>query len=97
MKNPPFRTRDLPIAAFLVTIGYPLLAVEPIGPNLIFQFPAQASRDAPGYLQGAQVPAREFYASLRDLKALIHGTYEQFAKMKMKEQNLETETSPRKY
>jgi hypothetical protein len=91
-----FRTRDLPMAAFLVTIGHPLIACEPSGAVLIFEFPAEAANDAPAYLQGGRVPAREFYAALRDLKSLIHGTSRQFANMKMKEQNLENETSQRK-
>jgi hypothetical protein len=87
MKNSSFQTRDLPMAAFLVTIGYPLLAYNRIGTILFFESPEAAANDAPSYMQGAEVAAREFYASLRDLKSLIHSGQEQATNMKMKKEN----------
>ena len=67
-----FQTRDFPLAAFLMTLGFPLLGTESRGHNLIFCFPSTAADAAPRYLQGEKVPARAFYASIRDLKSLIH-------------------------
>ena len=67
-----FQTRDFPLAAFLMTLGFPLLGTESRGHNLIFCFPSNAADAAPRYLQGEKVPARAFYASIRDLKSLIH-------------------------
>ena len=67
-----FQTRDFPLAAFLVTLGFPLVETQSRGSSLIFCFPSTAADAAPRYLQGEKVPARAFYASIRDLKSLIH-------------------------
>lgn len=76
MNTSRYQTRDLPTAAFLVTVGYPLLAAQTAGGNLVFEFPSEAAQAATRYFQGATVPAREFYGSIRDLKALIHNRRE---------------------
>ena len=82
-----FKTRDFPLAAFLMTLGFPLLETRSRGSSLIFCFPPTAGEAAPRYLQGETVPARAFYASIRDLKSLIHNRPHSAAKMNMKEKN----------
>ena len=82
-----FRTRDFPLAAFLMTLGFPLLETRNKGTSLIFCFPSTAADAAPRYLQGEKVPARAFYASIRDLKSLIHNRPPRAAKMNMQENN----------
>jgi len=69
-----YKTRDFATAAFLMTEGLPLLETEKSGTSLIFRFPSTAYELAPQYLQGAKVPARAFYASIKDLKSLIHNS-----------------------
>ncbi len=87
MKMKTFQTRDFPLAAFLMTLGFPLLGTESRGTSLLFCFPPAAADAAPGYLQGEKVPARAFYASIRDLKSLIHNRPHGAAKMNIKEKN----------
>ena len=82
-----FQTRDFSLAAFLMTLGFPLLETQSRGRSLIFCFPPTAGDAAPRYLQGEKVPARAFYASIRDLKSLIHNRPQSAAKMKMQETN----------
>ena len=82
-----FRTRDFPLAAFLMTLGFPLLGTDSRGHNLISCFPSNAADAAPRYLQGEKVPARAFYPSIRDLKSLIHSRPQSAAKMNMQEQH----------
>ena len=82
-----FQTRDFPLAAFLMTVGFPLLETKPKGTSLLFCFPSTAADAAPRYLQGEKVPARAFYAAVRDLKSVIHNRRE--ARMNMQEKNEE--------
>jgi len=82
-----FQTRDFSLAAFLITLGFPLLETLSRGTSLIFCFPSTAGEAAPRYLQGEKVPARAFYASIRDLKSLIHNRPQNAAKMNMQETN----------
>ncbi len=82
-----FRTRDFPLAAFLMTLGFPLLGTESRGTSLLFCFPPTAADAAPRYLQGEKVPARAFYASIRDLKSVIHSRPPKAANMNMQETN----------
>jgi len=77
-----FQTRDFALSAFLMTLGFPLLETQSRGTSLIFCFPPTAGDAAPRYLQGEKVPARAFYASIRDLKSLIHNRPPSAAKMK---------------
>ena len=62
-----FRTRDFPLAAFLITIGFPMKDTESVGTSLIFCFPPDAADAAPLYIQGERVSARAFYSSIKDL------------------------------
>jgi len=64
-------TTDLSCAAYLMARGYPLVRVErQASRRCVFHFPSNARADAQGFYQGAQVPARAFANSLRDLKTL---------------------------
>jgi len=72
IKTEHFKTSDLSLAAFLMTLDFPLLKTEGNGRRVAFHFPSTAAEAAPGYLQGNKVSARAFSAALRDLKSLIH-------------------------
>ncbi len=82
MKN--FKTSDLSLAAFLMTLDFPLLKTEGNGRRVAFHFPSTAAEAAPGYLQGEKVSARAFSAALRDLKSLIHSQRNKTMKMEIK-------------
>ncbi len=92
MKN--FTTSDLSLAAFLMTLDFPLLKTEGNGRRVAFHFPSTAVEAAPGYLQGEKVSARAFSAALRDLKSLIHSQRKNTMKMEMKKSD---ESSPSTY
>ncbi len=84
-----FQTRDFALSAFLMTLGFPLKETKSIGSSLLFCFPPPAADAAPRYIQGEKVSARAFYASIRDLKSLIHNRPQSAAKMNMQEKNEE--------
>ena len=88
-----FQTRDFPLAAFLMTVGFPLLETKPKGSSLIFCFPSTAADAAPRYLRGEKVPARAFYASIRDLKSLIHNRPQSAANMKRENEEEDRQNS----
>ena len=67
-----FTTSDLSLAAFLMTLDFPLLKTEGNGKRIVFYFPSTAAEAAPGYLRGEKISARAFSAAVRDLKSLIH-------------------------
>ena len=71
-----FQTRDFPLAAFLITLGYPLKETKSIGTSLLFCFPPDAYDAAPLYIQGERVSARAYYSAIKDLKSLIHNSRE---------------------
>ncbi len=71
-----FQTRDFSLAAFLITLGFPLKETRSRGTSLLFCFPSTAADAAPRYLQGEKVQARAFYAAIKDLKSLIHNRRE---------------------
>jgi hypothetical protein len=70
------RTASLPAGAFAVAHGQPLPRLESISPNhfgLLFDDPdGQALKLIDNYFHGAAVPARDFYAALRDLRLAIN-------------------------
>ena len=82
-----FQTRDFSLAAFLMTLGFPLLGTRRRGSSLIFCFPSTAADAAPGYLRGEKVSARAFYSSVKDLKSLIHSRCPSTDRMKMKDED----------
>ena len=70
---PDYRTKELPLAAFLVTKGYELRGLLSGQPGQrIFVFGDEVLPDAQAYFRNAPVPARAYAASLRDLKQLLH-------------------------
>ena len=71
-----FQTRDFPLAAFLITLGYPLKETKCVGTSLLFCFPPPAADVAPLYIQGERVSARAYYSAIKDLKSLIHNSRE---------------------
>lgn len=73
---PDFRTRDFPLAAFLITLGYPLKETKSVGTSLLFCFPPPAVDAAPRYIQGERVSARAYYSAIKDLKTVIHNSRE---------------------
>ena len=73
---PDFRTRDFPLAAFLITLGFPLKETKSVGTALLFCFPSDAYNAAPLYIQGERVQARAFYSAIKDLKTVIHNSRE---------------------
>ena len=73
---PDFRTRDFPLAAFLITIGFPLKETKSVGTSLLFCFPPPAADAAPRYIQGERVSARAYYSAIKDLKTVIHNSRE---------------------
>lgn len=69
---PRYATADLGQAAMLVAQSFHLLRIEPAeGRRKLFLFPPEAREAGEGYYRGATVPARAFYNSPRDLKAMI--------------------------
>jgi hypothetical protein len=66
-----YGTHDLGLAAYLIVRGHPLTGLGGVaGGRRTFFFPGGAEADAPGFYQKAQVPAREFFQAVKDLKAL---------------------------
>jgi len=80
-----FRTRDFSLAAFLITLGFPLKETKSVGTSLLFCFPPAAADAAPLYIQGERVSARAFYSAIKDLKSLIHNSRE--ARINEKDKN----------
>ncbi len=70
-----YRTADLPVAALLVTLEVPLLAVRSDGRRALFIFPRSAEATACRFWQPGEdsVSARRFYMSLRELRGMARG------------------------
>jgi len=92
-----FKTSDLSVAAFLMTLDFPLLKTEGNGRRVVFHFPSTATEAAPGYLQGEKVSARAFSASVRDLKSLIHSQQRSGNSMNIERRENNDESSPTSY
>jgi len=92
-----FTTSDLSLAAFLMTLDFPLLKTEGNGRRVAFHFPSTAIEAAPGYLQGEKVSARTFSAALRDLKSLIHSQQRSGNSMNIERRENDDESSPSTY
>jgi hypothetical protein len=71
MSSPPFKTSDLGIAAFLITIGFPLQSSERRGKFVEFIFPSTAADVAESFYAGATAPASTFLDSYRKLRTII--------------------------
>lgn len=66
-------THDLGEATFLAVLNVPLLALRSDGRRVEFVFPGTAAPLAARYWRPGQnsVPARQFHAQLKDLRALV--------------------------
>jgi hypothetical protein len=67
-----YGTSDLGLASYLVVKGHPLTGLGGLpGGKRTFFFPGEAETDALTFFQDAAVPARKFFAAVKDLKALV--------------------------
>jgi hypothetical protein len=67
-----FKTSDLQLASFLVTLGHPVVAVEGQRDRRHFVFRDVPEADVTAYYGGArQVRPRDLFVAYRDLKALL--------------------------
>ena len=66
-----YRTRDLPLAAFLVVRGH-APTLEPLDGSVWFAFPAEARDDKEAFFGGAKVEAKGYAAALKSLKAKVY-------------------------
>ncbi len=71
----PFRTADLPVAAFLRARGMPLTDVEWEGERgvLVFENEGECRALAREFVRGAQVAANEYAKALSELKSALFG------------------------
>jgi len=69
-----YRTSDMNLAAFLLTIGRRLQGLAPENNGRrFFVFDGGAAQEVCGYYSGAaKVTARDFAAAIRNLKTLVH-------------------------
>lgn len=75
MSGDVFETTDLQLAAFLVTLGYRVRAVDGPKDRRRFVFEAVAASDVTDYYAGAgHVNARDLFRTYRDLKSLLFQT-----------------------
>jgi hypothetical protein len=70
MKNG-FSTTDLNLAAYLLSLDYPLLHLTGPPGQRAFAFASVAEKDIAAFYAGAKVDARKLLGALRDLKGLL--------------------------
>ena len=69
---PVFKTSDLQLSAFLVTVGHKLIGVEGPRGRREFVFDAQAEVDRFGYFSDSkEVSPRKLFNAYRDLKNVL--------------------------
>lgn len=70
-----FKTSDLGLAAFLLTLQFPLLQITFEGSRASFVFPGTAHGEAKLFWQPGRnaVDARAFHSNLRELRRLARG------------------------
>jgi Domain of unknown function (DUF5659) len=75
MDKQEWSTRGLAQAAYLLCIGHKLLRLDGVPGSRIFVFEETETidRDARAFFQGATYSVQLFYASLCNLKRLMHG------------------------
>lgn len=66
-----YATYDLGLAAFLMCHGYTVTFEDASPSKVRFIFPAQAQIEAEEFIRGAQVSARLFSATIKDLKSVL--------------------------
>lgn len=70
-----FKTADLQLASYLVTVGHPLLGVEGSRGRREFIFDAAAEHDRFTYFQDTRlVSPRKLFNAYRDLKGVLFAT-----------------------
>ena len=67
-----FKTRSLPVAAFLVATDYDLLKTEKADGGIEFVFRGSAERTADRYWKFGYVVARDYFDAIRYLRDIIH-------------------------
>jgi hypothetical protein len=69
----PYRTTDVNVGAFLLARGHQLTGIERLkdGRRAAFVF-ASGKDDAEKFFLNEQIPARDFAAALKQLKAALH-------------------------
>ena len=65
-------TTDLGCAAFPFALGHEPNISDAAPGRKQFQFPSEAAADAAGFYGNAPIPARLYFAALRDLKAMLY-------------------------
>ncbi len=69
-----YTTTDVNLGAYLVVMGFSLIKIEstPGSPRRgILHFPPEAKAVATDYFVGGKVPAKQYTATLREVKARI--------------------------
>lgn len=74
MPEAPFATTDLDLAAYLKSVGQPLIATEHQGRFISFIFAPSAKRDAEIYRSGGSASAQAVLTNYRELRTLIVNT-----------------------
>jgi hypothetical protein len=69
-----YTTTDVNLGAYLVVVGFPLIRVDstPGSPRRgVLHFRTEAKAAATDYFAGGKVPAKQYTATLREVKARI--------------------------
>lgn len=66
-----YATYDLGLASYLMCQGYTVTFEDSSPTKVRFLFPAQAEANAGEFIRGAQVSARLFSATIKDLKNVL--------------------------
>lgn len=66
-----YRTRDLPLAAFLTLRGH-ASETEQVDGSVWFLFPDEARGDKEAFFGGAEVEAKGYAAAMKALKARVY-------------------------
>ena len=75
MIGDPYKTSDLQLAAYLVTLGHSIVTVEGPRDRRRFVFGNVPEADVTAYYGGArQVRPRDLFRTYRDLKTLLYQT-----------------------
>jgi len=75
MMGEPFKTTDIQLAAFLVTLGHSIVTVEGPSDRRRFVFGNVPEADVTAYYGGSrQVRPRDLFRTYRDLKTLLYQT-----------------------
>lgn len=80
IQNPPFETKDLPLAATLLFFGYPIINVNRKNPKEVFftfghleGLPLLADAIVTFMNKELRVEPNEYFDAIKDLKVVIYG------------------------